>query len=184
MDKLQSLKEIEKEIEKCRVCKKGMSGKAVPGEGNPEAKIIFIGEAPGRQEALTGRPFIGRSGNLLTKLLAKIKIDRKDVFITSPVKYYPGQRAPTPIEIAHGKVHLLKQIKIITPKYIVLLGNTAMKALLEGSFQVTKWHGKTITQGGATFFITFHPAAALRFPKKIQPLMEKDLKILQKLVLK
>jgi uracil-DNA glycosylase len=182
MNKRTALEEMKKEIEKCSECKKGKNGKAVPGEGNPNAKIIFIGEAPGKKEALTGKPFIGRSGNLLTKLLAAIKIDRKEVFITSPVKYYPGPRPPTPKEIAHGKIHLLKQIKIIAPKYIVLLGNTAMKALIDGSYQVTKWHGKVITQNNITYFITFHPAAALRFPKKIQPVMEEDLKILQSLV--
>jgi uracil-DNA glycosylase len=184
MDKKRILSQIEKEIEKCKVCKIGKSGKPVPGEGNINAKIVFIGEAPGRLEAETGRPFIGRSGQLLTKLLNAIGIDRKDVFITSPVKYYPGPRPPTPLEIKHGKTHLLKQIDCIAPCFIVLLGNTAMKALLKDSYQVTKWHGKVITENSYTYFITFHPAAALRFPKKIQPLMEKDLKILKKFVLK
>lgn len=179
MDKRNTLTEISKEIEKCRECRKGKSGKAVVGEGSPNAKIMFIGEAPGRKEAETGRPFIGRSGQLLTKLLQTIGIDRKDVFITSPVKYYPGKRAPTAKEIEHGKKHLGKQIKIIGPELIVLLGNTAIKALLDDTYKVMKWHGKIVRNKNQDHFVTFHPAAALRFPKKIKPLIEKDLQRLK-----
>jgi uracil-DNA glycosylase len=176
------LKKIAEEINRCRECKKDKSGLPVPGEGDPDATLMFIGEAPGREEARTGRPFIGRSGKLLTRMLAGVKINRENVYITSPVKYYPGKRAPTPKEITHGKKHLIAQIEIIKPKLLVLLGATAMKALLKGKYQVTKVHGKTITENGQTYFLTFHPAAALRFPKIIGIKMVKDLKSLPLLI--
>lgn len=125
-----ALKAVAEEIRRCGKCKAGKEGLAVPGEGSADAKIMFVGEAPGLQESLTGRPFIGRSGKLLTRLLTEIGIARQDVFITSACKYFPGRRAPTPAEIALEKPFLMRQIKIIDPTVIVLLGNTAIKALL------------------------------------------------------
>lgn len=175
------LQRISSEIENCIECRKGKSGKAVPGEGNPKAKIVFIGEAPGREEAKTGRPFVGRSGKYLTNLLSSIGIDRKDVYITSPVKYFPGRRAPTPKEIDHGKTHLLKQLEIIKPKIIILLGNVAICTLLGKGFFVSKIHGQPIKKDGIVYFPTFHPAAAIRF-KKFRFLIEKDFQTLKNLV--
>src|SRR5437762_582030 len=108
MNKQKALDEIAKEIEKCEVCKVGKTGVAVPGEGNPDADIVFIGEAPGKTEAKTGKPFVGRSGQLLRSLIREIGLDDvKDVFITSPVKYLPLRGTPTPQDIAHGRVHLM-----------------------------------------------------------------------------
>lgn len=175
---MNQLEKITKEIKDCKECKKKTSGKAVPGEGNPKAKIIFMGEAPGREEAKTGKPFVGRSGKLLTQLLNSIKLDRNDVFITSPVKYYPGMRTPTNKEIDHGKIHLIKQIQAIKPKLIVLLGNVAHKSLT-GKVKISQVHGKTFKKDKITYFSTFHPAAALRFPY-IKELMKKDFKKLKK----
>lgn len=180
-NKKHELESIAGEIKKCRKCRKNTSGLPVPGEGNPNARIMFIGEAPGRQEALSGRPFVGRSGKLLTKLIEEIGIKRNDVYITSPVKYYPGQRAPTRAEIEHGKIHLKAQIGIIKPKLIVLLGNTALTALLDKDFKVTKDHGKVIYKNNISFFVTFHPAAALRFPKNLS-LIKKDFRKLKNLI--
>lgn len=182
MDKKQTLQEIADSITRCRECKKGKSGLPVPGEGDPSAFVMFIGEAPGREEARSGRPFVGRSGKLLTRMLSGVGINRRDIYITSPVKYYPGKRAPNLQEIIHGKKHLEKQIEIIKPKLIVLLGATAMKALLKKKYKVTKVHGRTICEDEKTYFITFHPAAALRFPKIIGPQMEKDFKLLKGLI--
>ena len=136
----------------------------VPGEGNINSLVMFIGEAPGRKEAESGHPFIGRAGKLLTELLAGIKIKRSDVYITSPVKYYPGRRTPKISEIKHGAIHLLAQIKIIQPKVIVLLGKTAHKALVADAM-IAKIHGKKFKKEGMVYFSTYHPAAALRFPK-------------------
>src|SRR3712207_3427188 len=123
MNKQTALDEIAKEIENCEVCKIGKSGKAVSGEGNPDADIVFIGEAPGKTEALTGRPFIGRSGKLLRSLITSIGLKEEDVYITSPVKYLPDKGTPSLSDIAHGRLHLIKQFDVIDPKLIVLLGS-------------------------------------------------------------
>src|SRR5580704_5798504 len=104
MNKQQALDKIAKEIENCKLCKVGKNGMAVPGEGNPDAAIAFIGEAPGRQEAATGRPFIGRSGQLLRSLIRGIGLNEEDVYITSPVKYLPDRGTPTSQDIAHGRI--------------------------------------------------------------------------------
>ncbi len=177
---MNKLEKIAREIKNCKECKKKKSGKPVPGEGNKKAKILFVGEAPGREEAKTGKPFMGRSGKLLTQLLNSIKLDRKDIFITSPVKYYPGKRTPTNKEIDHGKIHLLKQIEAIKPKLIVLLGAVAHKALI-GNVKISEIHGKKLQKNKVTYFSTFHPAAALRFPF-IKEFMKKDFKKLKRII--
>lgn len=183
------LDQIAQEIALCTACKVGKIGKAVPGEGDPNAKIVFIGEAPGRTEGETGKPFIGRSGQYLTKLIESIGLNRKDVFITSPVKYFPVikrtngtviGRAPTDAEIAHGKTHLFRQLNVIKPKIIVLLGRVAAVALLGKSPMISQAHGTSITQDRRKYFITYHPAAAIRF-KKFKPLIESDFKKFKRL---
>lgn len=176
MKKKEELDKVAAVIAKCRECKKKKSGFPVSGEGSVDARIMFIGEAPGREESKTGRPFIGRSGRLLTQLLDSVGIHRQDVYITSPVKYYPGKRAPATKEITHGKKHLKQQVDIIRPKVIVLMGNTAIKAMLKNTYQVTKMHGKFVYEEGHKYFITFHPAAALRFPKKYKKKLHADFK--------
>ena len=181
MIKRKSLKKEEHEVQRCHECKIGKSGFSVFGEGNPNSKIVFVGEAPGFQESLTGRPFIGRSGQYLTALLTSIGINRKDVYITSPVKYYPGRRTPTPVEIKHGKTHLDNQLEIIRPQLIVLLGNVAATSLIAQRTFLTQNHGKVIKKNGRSYFLTFHPAAALRFPK-IRKLTEEDFKKLATLI--
>lgn len=181
MTKQELLEKEAEEIRKCAECKKGKAGIAVPGEGNPAAKIIFVGEAPGREEAATGRPFIGRSGNFLTALLASIEIKREKVFITSPVKYLPKRGTPLNSDISHGRTHLLKQLKIIQPKLIVLLGQVAAKALLKNSVKISKEHGTVFKENEKTYFLTFHPAAALRFPR-VTILMENDFKKLKTII--
>jgi uracil-DNA glycosylase family 4 len=178
--KQKELAKITQEIKNCKECQKDKSGKAVPGEGNPGAKIVFVGEAPGATEAKTGRPFVGPSGKYLTGLLTSIGINRKEVYITSPVKYFPGRRAPTSKEIEHGRVHLLKQLKIIKPKIIVLLGNVAMQAVLGEKLKVFKNHGQVIKKDKTYYFLTFHPSAARRFTR-VRLLMEKDFHKLQQL---
>lgn len=173
MGKLEELKKVADEISKCEECKKDKSGLPVPGEGNPGASTMFLGESPGPQESKTGRPFVGRAGKFLTKMFDSIGIDRKDVYITSPVKYYPGRRAPTDDEIAHGRIHLLKQIEIIKPKLIVLLGNVALKALIpDEKLFVSKVHGRIIEKNGTTYFPTYHPSAAMRFTKMRNAMMQ------------
>lgn len=175
-----ALQKIATEIARCRICKIGTSGKPVPGEGNPDADIVFLGEAPGRTEAATGRPFVGRSGKLLRKLITDSGLQEDEVYITSPVKYLPDRGTPTKKDIKHGKMHLDKQLKVIQPKFIVLLGATACYAMLGNVIPVMKRHGEVIEIDGRRYLITIHPAAVLRFPK-YAPLMIGDFKKIKKL---
>ena len=145
MDKQKALDKIAKEIENCKNCKIGKSGKAVVGEGSPNAEIVFIGEAPGKNEALVGRPFIGRSGKLLRSMITSIVLKEKDVYITSPVKYLPNSGTPSSSEIAHGRIHLAKHWEIIKPKIVVLLGRVAAEGATVESLNLInekKWYEK------------------------------------------
>lgn len=171
--KQKKLDGIAAEIARCRICKKASSGLAVPGEGNPHARIVFIGEAPGKTEAKTGRPFVGRSGQLLRKMIKGTGLAEKDVFITSPVKYLPDRGTPDAKQIAHGFTHLRKQLAVIRPKIIVLLGNTAVRAILNRSSAILQEHGNIINRDGFTYVVTIHPAAVIRFPK-YHTIMEDD----------
>lgn len=177
MTKKEKLEQIAKEIEQCAICKQDKSGVAVPGEGSPDADIVFIGEAPGKQEAKTGRPFIGRSGQLLRKLIKEACINEDNVFITSPVKYLPDRGTPTKADIIHGMIHTQKQLDIIDPKVIVLLGIVAAQGILNEKLPINKMHGEIIERNGKKYVVMFHPAAALRF----RPIKEKLLKDFEKL---
>lgn len=184
MTKQDQLDKITQEIEHCQICKKDSIGVAVPGEGNPDADVVFIGEAPGKKEAETGRPFIGPSGKLLRSLTRSIGLnDEKDVYITSPVKYLPKRGTPSSSQIAHGREHLVKQLAVIQPKIVVLLGRVAAEGVLEKKVAVSKEHGQVIEErDGVTYFLTYHPAAALRFSKKFRPLLEEDFEKLKKVL--
>lgn len=184
MDKQKALNKLAKEIENCKICKIGKSGKAVVGEGNPNAKIMFVGEAPGKNEAKIGRPFIGRSGKLLRFFItANLGLKEEDVYITSPVKYLPDRGTPSLSDIQHGNIHFLKQVEIIGPKIMVLLGATAAFAVLQSRIQVLKRHGEIIGNGSQKYFLTLHPAAVLRFPGKFKKIYEEDFKKLNALLL-
>ena len=181
MTKQEKLDYLKKEIIDCRECRAGKSGKIVFGEGNSNAYIMFIGEAPGKNEAKEGRPFIGRSGQLLRRLIREVELSEKDVYITSPIKYLPDSGTPTLKDIKHAFAHFNKQIEIIDPKVIVLLGKTAIKAVLEEDIPIMKNHGKVVKKDGRTYFLTLHPAAAIRFAKN-KPILEHDFKKLSELV--
>lgn len=173
----EELEKINRQILHCPICLSATQGKLVVGEGSASAKIVFIGEAPGKKESETGRPFVGRSGKLLRNLITSIGLAEDKVYITSPVKYLPPKGMPTPKEIAHGKIHLEKQLAVINPKIVVLLGATACKALLSTKILLGDMHGKKIKESDITYFITFHPAAALRFPLLRKKLEEDFLKL-------
>ena len=179
--KEEKLAKIAREIEKCADCKKNKSGMAVPGEGSANAKVMFVGEAPGRNEAATGRPFIGRSGKLLRAQIEKVGLQEKDVFITSPVKYLPDYITPKPSDILHGKTHFDEQVEVIEPELIVLLGRVAALAVLNQNISVVLRHGEVVKEGNRRYFITVHPAAALRFTK-MRRTFEEDFEKLAKLV--
>ena len=163
MDKERELARIAGQIARCRACKADCSGAAVPGEGSADARIVFIGEAPGREEAMTGRPFIGRSGKLLRQAIRDIGLSEEEVFITSPVHYLPDRGTPSKDMILHGREHLFRQLAVIDPEVIVLLGATACRAVLDRKVEVAKLHGSTARSEKRTLFITFHPAYAIRF---------------------
>jgi uracil-DNA glycosylase family 4 len=183
MDKQKALDKIAKEIENCKVCKVGKNGVAVPGEGNSDADIVFIGEAPGKQEAVVGRPFIGRSGQLLRGLIRGVGLKEEDIYITSPLKYLPDRGTPTSEDIAHGRIHLMKQFDVIKPKVVVLLGRVAAEGVLERKVAVSKEHGEVIEEtNGIKYFLTFHPAAALRFPNKFKPFLQEDFEKVKRLI--
>lgn len=177
MTKQNELDKIAKEIAQCEECKLGKSGKPVAGEGNPDADIILIGEAPGRQESQQGRPFIGRSGQLLRSLIREIGLKETDVYITSPVKYLPDLRTPSKKDIEHGRTHLMKQFSIIQPQLVILLGSVAAQGVLQEKLSVNVMHGKTKVKNGVRYFFTFHPAAALRFPSLKKLLREDFIKL-------
>ncbi len=148
-----SLKIVAQEVNECTKCplyKHAQHG--VPGEGPSNAKVFFIGQAPGAQEDKTGHPFVGRAGKYLTKLIEEIGLHRDEVFITSTVKHFPpANRAPKPDEIMACKPYLLRQLALIKPKIVVLLGKTAESIKNEIK--------------GAKIITTVHPSAAMRFPK-------------------
>lgn len=187
MDKQKELDKIALEIKNCKICVVGKSGLPVPGEGNPDAEIVFIGEAPGKKEAATGRPFIGRSGQLLRSLIREVGLREEDVFITSPVKYLPNGPdgtpggTPKPADVAHGRIHLMKQFDVIQPKVVVLLGSVAALGVLQMKIPVKSEHGKIIEKDGLKYLVTLHPAAALRFPP-LKLLIKEDFEKLKILV--
>ncbi len=138
---------------------------AVPGEGNPDARVVFIGEAPGKEEAKVGRPFVGRSGRFLRQTIKAIGLAEDDIFITSPGHYLPLRGTPSKGTIVHGREHLFKQLKIIKPQIIVLLGTSACLAVLDRKVETAKEHGTILERNGTRLLLTFHPAYAMRFPE-------------------
>lgn len=160
---------------KCKECPLGFSGRTnvVFGDGNPDAKLVLIGEGPGQQEDIQGKPFVGKSGALLTKILETIGVSRRDIFITNIVKCRPpDNRTPTPIEMKTCKNILLeKQLTIIQPRVICTLGSAALQGLLETPTQITKDRGVPREILGITTIPTYHPAYILRNPAKLNDLV-------------
>lgn len=147
------------------------SSNIIFGEGNPDSSILFIGEAPGAQEDLEGRPFVGRSGRLLNKLLDLANIKREDVFITNIVKCRPpNNRKPFPNEIANSRDLLLKQIDIINPTIICTLGASALEGFIGKPAQISKTRGLLISYGHLLILPTYHPAFILRNPQELETL--------------
>lgn len=174
--KQQLLDQLYAPYKDCTMCPLGTLGRThvVFGEGNPDAKIIFIGEGPGAQEDKEGRPFVGRSGKLLTRTLHHLGIDRSSVFITNIVKCRPpNNRAPTTLEATTCKNLLLfKQIKIIRPKILCTLGSCALNSLLDKDIKISKARGKLIRWENLMLIPTYHPAYILRNPKELPKFVE------------
>ena len=166
-DNLERLKKSIRNIKNCSL--KSSSTNMVFSDGNPKSKIMLIGEAPGANEDKEGLPFVGRAGALLDKMLAAINLDRKKVYISNIINYRPPQnRRPTDKEIAKYLPFIIQHIEIIQPKVIVLLGSTAMNALVGNEVVISKARGKWIEKRfgacNTSVIITFHPAFLMRQP--------------------
>ena len=149
--------------EKCRLCQTRTN--VVPGEGNRQADLMFIGEGPGRDEDLQGRPFVGRSGELLTRMIRAIGLERDQVYICNVVKCRPPQnRNPEPDEAAACINYLRAQVALVHPKVIVLLGKVACRYTLNQELSVMRVHGQWFERKGVFFMPTFHPSFLLRDP--------------------
>ena len=174
--KQQLLDQLYAPYKKCLECPLGSMGRlnVVFGHGNPDAQLMFIGEGPGRDEDIQGKPFVGRSGQLLTRILEGIGINREDVFITNIVKCRPpDNRKPFPIESSTCKKLLLeKQIKIIRPQVICTLGASAVEGLLDTKIKITQVRGSLLTYQQITLIPTYHPAYILRNQSEIRYLIQ------------
>jgi uracil-DNA glycosylase len=180
---VKTLDGIAKLVHKCTRCdlyKTALNG--VPGEGDPNADMMCVGEAPGANEDETGRPFIGAAGQLLTKILAAIDIQREEVFIANVLKHRPpGNRNPKPDEVAACSPYLVRQIELIKPKVIVAFGTFAAQTLLETKTPIGKLRSMVHRYYGVPLIVTYHPAALLRNPAWKRSTWE-DVKLARKIL--
>lgn len=179
--KKMTLEEIKKEIEKAMASKlyEG-STQIVFGEGNPKARLVFVGEAPGRDEDTQGRPFVGRAGQLLNKIIEAMGLKRSDVYISNIVKSRPpDNRTPTPEEMAAWEPYLFQELRTIEPDVVVCLGSTAAQSILKTKTSLGSLRGKFHSYGKIKIMVTYHPAALLRNPNFKKPLWE-DMQVVMK----
>ena len=161
------LNQIQTELHNCTRCKLATAGRQaiVFGEGDPKARLMFVGEGPGEQEDIQGRPFVGKAGQLLDKMINAIGLKREDVYIANAVKCRPpGNRNPEPDEIQACSSFLHRQIDLIRPEVIVALGKFAAQTLLETETRISELRGQFHTYRGVKLMPTFHPAYLLRNP--------------------
>lgn len=175
---------IREELGDCSRCKLHRLGRRqiVFGVGSPHAALMFVGEAPGRDEDIQGIPFVGRAGQLLTKMIEAIGLTREDVYIANVIKCRPPEnRNPDPDEVAACEPFLFKQVETIGPTVIVALGTFAAQALLKTQDSISRLRGRVYKYGGAKLIPTFHPAYLLRSPEKKRDAWE-DLKLAKSLL--
>ena len=174
--RLHQLEKIAEKVRSCTNCKLCETRtKAVPGKGNFDADVIFVGEAPGRSEDINGEPFVGAAGKKLDVILEDVGINRNDVYITNIVKCRPpNNRVPNDAEKSMCSNYLEDELKIINPKIICLLGNTSFSSILGGK-EISKNHGKFISKDDRMYFITFHPAATI-YNQKLVEIFKNDIK--------
>ena len=180
----QKLKIIKKNVIKCTKCDLSKTRiNSVPGKGNFHSDVIFVGEAPGKNEDKNGEPFIGIAGKKLSVALEEAGISREEVYITNIVKCRPPKnRVPTTIERDTCQEYLKQEITIIKPKIICVLGNTAFNSLLGGS-EITKFSGKLVRKDNQLYFLTVHPAATI-YNKELITVLKKDIVKLFDLIVK
>lgn len=178
-----SLDEIRKRLGDCKRCRLHQSRRSIVfGEGNENAKLMIIGEAPGFDEDVQGRPFVGKAGQLLTRILQSINLQREEVYITNVVKCRPPQnRNPKPDEINSCNPFLMMQIKTISPKIICALGTFSAQTLLKTDAKITALRGKVYELEGIKIVPTYHPAYLLRNPDKKREVWE-DMKRISKIM--
>ena len=168
------------ECEKCRLCETRTN--VVPGEGDPHADLMFIGEGPGQDEDLQGRPFVGVSGQLLTRMIQAMGMERTEVYICNVVKCRPPRnRNPQPDEAAACLNYLRAQVALVRPRVVVLLGKVACQYTLGKQLFITRDHGQWHERKGVWFMPTFHPSALLRDPAKKRDAWEDFQKVKAKL---
>ena len=172
----QSLEKVRKQVIDCKNCELHKTRtKAVPGKGSFVADVIFVGEAPGRNEDLNGEPFVGIAGKKLSLALEEAGISRDDVYITNTVKCRPpNNRVPNNTEKEKCQYYLQKEIQIIKPKIICVLGNIAFGSILGGN-EITKYRGKVAKKDNHLYFITIHPAATI-YNQELIEVLKKDIK--------
>ncbi len=183
MSKAKELEKLKAEALQCQLCElRSGCSQVVFGEGSPEAGIMLIGEGPGREEDKIGKPFVGRAGQLLDKILEACGFERsKHVYIANIVKCRPPQnRVPAPLERAACKPYLLKQIEIIEPRIIILLGATALQGFLDPQAKISQMRGQWQTWQNIQVMPTYHPAALLRNPGLKRPTWEDFKKVVSK----
>ena len=176
------LKKIKEQVTECTNCELSQTRtNSVPGKGNFKSDVIFVGEAPGKNEDIKGEPFIGIAGKKLSSALENAGISREQVYITNIVKCRPPKnRVPTPMERETCQNYLKKEIEIIEPKIICILGNTAFSSLLDGK-EITKFRGKVVSKNNQLYFLTVHPAATI-YNQKLISVLKKDMKKLFKVI--
>ena len=180
---METLQELEQKCAACQACALGATRtKLVFGTGNPNADLMFVGEAPGEQEDLSGIPFVGRAGQLLDKFLYAVDIPREDVYIANILKCRPPKnRDPLPEEEDACISHLREQVRLIRPKIIVCLGRISAMRLIKEDFKITREHGTYFQKGSYLMTAVYHPAALLRDPRKKEEMLEDMKKIKEKL---
>ena len=180
MEKLEELYNVCKECTKCALHETRTN--CVFGTGNPNARLMFVGEAPGEQEDLSGTPFVGRAGQLLNKFLFAVDIDRSDVYIANILKCRPPKnRDPLPQEEDACIDYLREQVRIIQPEIIVCLGRIAAMRLIKPDYNITREHGTWVEKGKFLMTAVYHPAALLRDPRKNEEMLRDMKAIKQKL---
>ncbi len=172
--KIQTLADVRKELGDCKRCKLHRTRKTIVfGEGNEKATLMFIGEGPGYDEDVQGRPFVGRAGQLLTKIIESINLSREEVYIANIIKCRPPQnRNPEPDEIESCNPFLMKQIRVIQPKIICALGTFSAQTLLKTDTKITALRGKLYDLDGIKVIPTYHPAFLLRNPERKREVWE------------
>lgn len=181
MGALGSIGAVRDEVTRCTACAlcAGRTN-AVPGRGDAHARIMLVGEAPGRREDELGEPFVGAAGQILDGALSGAGLSRASVYITNTVKCRPpGNRAPTDAEREACSAYLAAEIALVAPRIVCIMGNTAYKSLLGGG-SITRDRGKTVRRGGVDYFLTVHPAAVI-YNRGLEGALGEDMRALARI---